>query len=173
MKNTLTALLLLLAVTTSFAWGRKGHTMVAQIAFSYLDEPTKKNVLSYLDGMTLEEVANWMDDIKSDKKTAFMKPFHYANFPKRTKAADHDGGNIVRVLNDAILDLSGKDKLTKEEIKTNLLFLFHLAGDLHQPLHVGYAMTKVAIPYRYITRREAPTSTPFGIRISSKTRISA
>lgn len=142
MKNTLTALLLLLAATTSFAWGRKGHTMVAQIAFSYLDEPTKKNVLSYLDGMTLEEAANWMDDIKSDKKTAFMKPFHYANFPKGTKAADHDGGNIVSILNTTILDLSGKDKMTREEIKTNILFLFHLAGDLHQPLHVGYGNDK-------------------------------
>lgn len=142
MKKIVSALLLLLVTSTSFAWGRKGHTMVAQIAFSYLDEPTKKNVLSYLDGMTLEEAANWMDDIKSDKKTAFMKPFHYANFPKGTKAADHDGGNIVSILNTTILDLSGKDKMTREEIKTNLLFLFHLVGDLHQPLHVGYGNDK-------------------------------
>ena len=68
MKTFLTALFLLFATLNSFAWGRKGHTIVAEIAFSYLDEPTKKNVLSYLDGMTLEEAANWMDDIKSDKK---------------------------------------------------------------------------------------------------------
>jgi len=142
MKKTVALLILLLSTSSSFAWGRKGHTIVAEIAFSYLDEPTKKNVLSYLDGMTLEEAANWMDDIKSDKKTAFMKPFHYANFPKGTKATEHNSDNIVKVLNDAILELSGKDKLTKDEIKTNLLFLFHLVGDLHQPLHVGYGNDK-------------------------------
>ncbi|MFC6095456.1 S1/P1 nuclease [Flavobacterium qiangtangense] len=142
MKKILTGLLLLIVTSSSFAWGRKGHTMVAQIAYSYLDEATKNNINTYLDGMTLEEAANWMDDIKSDKKTAFMKPFHYANFPKGTKAADHDGGNIVSILNTAILDLSGKDKLTRDEIKTNLLFLFHLVGDLHQPLHVGYGNDK-------------------------------
>lgn len=83
-----------------------------------------------------------MDDIKSEKKTAFMKPFHYANFPKGTKATDHNSDNIVRVMNNAILDLSGKNKLTRDEIKTNLLFLFHLVGDLHQPLHVGYGNDK-------------------------------
>lgn len=136
------ALLLLLSSISAFAWGRKGHTMVAQIAYSYLDEATKNNINSYLDGMTLEEASNWMDDIKSDKKTAFMKPFHYANFPKGTKAADHDGSNIVRVLNTAILDLSNKKNLSREEIRTNLLFLFHLVGDLHQPLHVGYGSDK-------------------------------
>lgn len=142
MKKFLTAVFLLSITSSSFAWGRKGHTIVAEIAFSYLDEPTKKNVLSYLDGMTLEEAANWMDDIKSDKKTAFMKPFHYANFPKGTKATEHNSDNIVHILNNAILDLSGKDKLTRDEIKTNLLFLFHLVGDLHQPLHVGYGNDK-------------------------------
>lgn len=142
MKKILTALLLLLAASSSFAWGRKGHTMVAQIAYSRLNEATKNNINSYLDGMTLEEAANWMDDIKSDKKTAFMKPFHYANFPKGTKAADHDGGNIVSILNTAILDLGKKDKMTREEIRTSVLFLFHLVGDLHQPLHVGYGNDK-------------------------------
>ena len=142
MKNSISALLLLFVTSGSFAWGREGHTVVAQIAYSYLDEATKNNINTYLDGMTLEEAANWMDDIKSDKKTAFMKPFHYANFPKGTKAADHDGGNIVSILNSTILDLSGKDKLTRDEIKTNLLFLFHLVGDLHQPLHVGYGNDK-------------------------------
>lgn len=142
MKKFTASLLLLIFTTSSFAWGRKGHTMVAQIAYSYLDEATKNNINSYLDGMTLEEAANWMDDIKSDKKTAFMKPFHYANFPKGTKATDHDGGNIVSILNTTIQDLGGKDKMTRDEIKTNLLFLFHLVGDLHQPLQVGYGNDK-------------------------------
>lgn len=116
--------------------------MVAQVAFSYLDEATKKNVLGYLDGMSLEEAANWMDDIKGDRSKDFMKPYHYANFPKGAKAADREGGNIVHILNNTILELGGKEELERGEIKTKLLFLFHLVGDLHQPLHLGYEHDK-------------------------------
>lgn len=141
MKKIILVIFLLLTAK-SFSWGNKGHTMVAQIAFSYLDEATKKNVLYYLDGMTIEEAANWMDDIKGDKEFDHMRAYHYANFPKGAKAADREGDNIVHVLNNTILELNAKDKLTREEIKTRILFLFHLIGDLHQPLHVGYATDK-------------------------------
>ena len=30
------------------------------------------------------------------------------------------------------------DKLYDDQIKTDLFYLFHLVGDLHQPLHTGY-----------------------------------
>ena len=63
MKKLLTAIFILLAAPSSFAWGRKGHTIVAAIACSNLDETTKKNILSYLGGMTLEEASNWTDAI--------------------------------------------------------------------------------------------------------------
>jgi len=142
MNRIFSILLMLLLSASGFAWGRKGHTMVAQVAFSYLDEATKKNVLGYLDGMSLEEAANWMDDIKGDRSKDFMKPYHYANFPKGAKPADREGSNIVHILNNTILELGAKDKLEREEIKTKLLFLFHLVGDLHQPLHVGYEQDK-------------------------------
>lgn len=142
MKKLLLLAFLLLPIFKSSAWGEKGHAMVAQVAFSYMDEATKKNVLDYLDGMTIEDAANWMDDIKGDKSKDFMKPYHYANFPKGFRAADREGANIVHVLNNMILELGAKDKLANEEIKTKILFLFHLVGDLHQPLHVGYENDK-------------------------------
>lgn len=47
---------------------------VAQVAFTYLDDVTKKNVMTYLDGMTIEEAANWMDNIKGDHSYDYMKP---------------------------------------------------------------------------------------------------
>lgn len=142
MKKLLLVLFLFLSIPKSNAWGEKGHAMVAQVAFSYLDEATKKNVLFYLDGMPIEDAANWMDNIKDDRSKDFMKPYHYANFPKGSRAADIEGGNIVHVLNNTILELGSKEKLSKDEIKTRILFLFHLIGDLHQPLHVGYGNDK-------------------------------
>lgn len=48
----------------------------------------------------------------------------------------------MHVLNTTISRLGSKDQLSKEEIKTKILFLFHLIGDLHQPLHVGYGNDK-------------------------------
>jgi len=142
MKKFFFLLVVLLPLFKSNAWGEKGHAMVAQVAFSYLDEATKTNVLSYLDGMSIEKAANWMDAIKGDKTQDFMKPYHYANFPKGFQVADRQGDNIVHVLNTTILELGAKERLSKKEIKTKILFLFHLIGDLHQPLHVGYGSDK-------------------------------
>jgi len=142
MKKLLLLAFLLLPIFKSSAWGEKGHAMVAQVAFSYLDDATKKNVLDYLDGMTIEDAANWMDNIKGDKSKDFMRAYHYANFPKGFRAADREGDNIVHVLNNTLLELGTEDKLSREEIKIKILFLFHLIGDLHQPLHVGYGNDK-------------------------------
>ena len=49
-KILLLALLLLLTIPTQvFAWGEKGHEIVAEIAFKQLDKKTKKLILSYLE----------------------------------------------------------------------------------------------------------------------------
>jgi len=142
MKKVFPIAFFLLLSLKSFSWGEKGHAMVAQVAFSYLDETTKKNVRSYLDGMSIEDAANWMDNIKSDKSLAYMKPYHYANFPRGAKPVDSTGANIVHVLNTTLAELGNKSQLSREEIKMKILFLFHLVGDLHQPLHVGYGDDK-------------------------------
>lgn len=131
----------LLGTTRSFAWGQKGHTLVAEVAFNYLDETTKKNVQQYLDGMTLEEAANWMDAIKSDPANDFMKPYHYIDFEKGSKEPAK-GENILTVLNCTLNELDHKETLSHDDIKRRILFLFHLIGDLHQPLHVGYPSDK-------------------------------
>lgn len=126
----------------TLAWGKKGHALVAEVAFSYLDENTKREVLQYLDGMSIEDAANWMDQIKSDHSYDFMKPYHYANFEKGDKVVETSGDNIIYQLNTTIKELKNKKNLSKEEIQTKIKILFHLVGDLHQPLHVGYGSDK-------------------------------
>ena len=127
---------------TANAWGSKGHAMVAQVAFTYLDDATKKNVMAYLDGMTIEEAANWMDNIKDDRSYDYMKPWHYANFGEGKAVEIFEGANIMYQLEQALKALQHKDKMSKAEIKLKILYLFHLIGDLHQPLHVGYGRDK-------------------------------
>lgn len=129
---------LLLATTSGFAWGHLGHSLIAEIAFQNLDAKTKQNVLKYLDGMTIEDASNWMDAMRSDKNYNYMKPYHYINFDKGASVTELSGDNIINVLNKTIKDLDNIKGLSNDEIRTRLFYLFHLIGDLHQPLHVGY-----------------------------------
>lgn len=131
----------LLCSTQLLAWGHQGHTLVAEVAFNYMDETTKNNVMRYLDGMTLEEAGNWMDAIKSDHANDYMKPFHYIDFEKGSKEVPA-GDNIITVLDRTMKELDHKENLSHDEIKRRILFLFHLIGDLHQPLHIGYPSDK-------------------------------
>jgi hypothetical protein len=123
------------------AWGKKGHELVAQVAFHYLDDATKKNVLQYLDGMSIEQAANWMDAIKKNHANDFMKPYHYADMEQGTNTI-LEGDNIITILTTTLRELDHKETLSHDEIKKRILFLFHLIGDLHQPLHIGYSSDK-------------------------------
>ena len=99
-------------------------------------------VMDYLGDMTIEDAANWMDKIKSDPKNKYMSPWHYVNFEKGSTVTLIPGDNILFMLDKTIQELKNRKNLSKEEVKTRLLYLFHLMGDLHQPLHVGYGGDK-------------------------------
>jgi hypothetical protein len=133
----------LLALTTKiFAWGKEGHQMVAEIAEYYLDKSTKDSLNKYLDGITFEEAATWMDEIKSDHHNDYMKPWHYINIEKDATYVASEEKNIITVLELIISQLQNRSGQTAEEINRNIKMLFHLVGDLHQPLHVGYGDDK-------------------------------
>ena len=136
------SVLSILTPSKSFAWGKKGHNLVAEVAFNYLDENTKKIVLQYLDGMTIEVASTWMDDIKSDHSFDYMKPLHYINANKGQNISFNNGDNIIGTLTKTINELKNYKSLSKEDVKTKICILFHLIGDLHQPLHVGYGEDK-------------------------------
>jgi hypothetical protein len=133
---------LIISTTKTFAWGSKGHALVAQVAFNYIDENTKKEVLKYLNGMSIEDAANWMDNVKSDHTYDYMRAYHYVNFDKGATVLETEGDNIIFQLNTTIKELQNKEKLSKEEINHRIKILFHLIGDLHQPLHVRYGEDK-------------------------------
>lgn len=125
-----------------FAWGEKGHALVAQVAINYLDANTKKIVNQYLDGMTFEEAANWMDDIKSDKKYDYMRKWHYINADKGQSIAPNNEENIISALTKTFEELKNYKTLSNEDVKIKICIIFHLIGDSHQPLHVGYGQDR-------------------------------
>ena len=144
MKKTLfiTLLFIVLIPSKIFAWGEKGHEIVAEIAFKQLDKKTRNLILNYLDGMTIEQAATWMDDIKKDHSYDKLKPLHYVNFERGEAVKDTCCDNIIHTLNSTIKDLKHYKDFNKEEVKIKICYLFHLIGDLHQPLHIGYGSDK-------------------------------
>lgn len=135
---TITLVALISLPLLSFAWGKIGHSIVAEVAYSMLDKHTKDAVKEALGSTTLEEAASWMDEVRRQHEYDYMKSWHYVNIAKGANYVATKEDNIVNALNTAIHNLEHKDKLSAEELKMNLMVVFHLVGDLHQPLHVGY-----------------------------------
>ena len=127
----------------SYAWGKRGHELVAQIAFRFLDDSTQQIVKKYLGNLSIEEAANWMDDERGNSYYNYMRTWHYLDIDKgQTYDNTSIERNILTVLHSAITDLKQYKTLKRKDIKRDILLIFHLIGDLHQPLHTGYAIDK-------------------------------
>lgn len=137
-KTLLVIAILILFAKTGFSWGKRGHEIVVQIAKHYLDKSVINKVQSYLGKMSFEEEAVWMDQIKSNRSYDYMKPWHYINIDRDATYVKTKEPNIINALEDAITNLDINSYRTKEAINFNLKLIFHLIGDLHQPLHSGY-----------------------------------
>lgn len=146
MKTRFTAFIISLismgVTQKSFAWGAKGHELVAEIAFHFLDDSTKKIVRDYLGDMSLGEAANWMDNEKSNSYYNYMRTWHYVNVEKGDTYKPTTERDIITVLHSAIQELKNYKNVKRKDIKRDLLLIFHLIGDLHQPLHVGYGIDR-------------------------------
>ncbi|NVO10434.1 MAG: S1/P1 nuclease [Bacteroidales bacterium] len=124
----------------SYGWGKVGHHIIVEVAKNYISKNVQDSVTKYLGDMTWESASTWMDELRGDSKFDYMKKWHYINIDKggQYDTTIEHGNNVVKQLEIAINNLKNKSKLTKEEINLNIKVLFHLMGDLHQPLHVGY-----------------------------------
>ncbi|MGO4379431.1 S1/P1 nuclease [Pseudoduganella sp. RAF53_2] len=149
--------------TNALAWGNAGHRVVGAIADKLIKgtDAEKQVKALLLPGESLESIANWADCVKGTfcgPQTAEMadyvsanpkhSEYHYTDVPfQLSEYHDHAVGtaddDIVQTMKEAILVLQGKDtpetnphKFTRRQA---LLILTHLAGDIHQPLHVGAA----------------------------------
>jgi len=124
----------------SYGWGKTGHHIIVDVAKSYVSKNVQDSVSKYLGDMTWEAASTWMDEQRGDSQYDYMKKWHYINIDKGSQydSTYENGNNVVKQLEIAIKNLKNRSTLTKEEVNLNLKVLFHLMGDLHQPLHVGY-----------------------------------
>jgi hypothetical protein len=131
-------LVLLLPIQKTFAWGPEGHAIVGRLALQFVKDDVRKNVLALLGNMPVDTAANWMDIMKSNSDYDFMRSWHYLDYTKGKTYEPNNNDNIVNRLILTYNELTHKNTLCTDQIKTDLYILLHLMGDLHMPLHTGY-----------------------------------
>ena len=157
------AALLIVAQSQAVAWHDTGHMLVAQIAYLNLSPAARSRVDKLLNAppqgrrplihlcatyytSACEKIydpvtiAVWMDDFKGDSLNDEYENWHYINYrpffdgiPVRPEVGP-EPTNILDRINWCINTLrkgTGRDKTDAE----TLGFLYHLVGDVHQPLH--------------------------------------
>ncbi len=139
MKKLLTLLASVMLVQGAFAWGQKGHDVVACIAECHLTPEAAAKVEKALGNHSLVYYANWLDNASHTPEYAYTSTWHYLNIdegetyesmPKNPK------GDILTALAQIIGKLR-EGGLSAEEEAFNLKMLIHLMGDLHCPMHAG------------------------------------
>jgi hypothetical protein len=160
MRKLLTLVLLAAIPAPAAAWNDKGHMVTARLAWQQLTADQRAKVVAVLkkhphydeylaarrpEGFAEDEwvfmrAASWADWAR--RRPEFDHPtWHYINYPivptgSSLSAADHEPPekqeNVVNQLSVCVEKIRvGSD----EEKAVYLTWLFHLVGDIHQPLH--------------------------------------
>ena len=120
------------------AWNGKAHRLIAQIAKSKVDKGAAELVDYYLQGMSWEDAACWLDSMRSNPKNDFMKTWHYVYVDKDKTYVKGREPNVIGQLEYCMNMLQRRSLLNNQIVNQQIKYLFHLVGDLHQPLHCGY-----------------------------------
>jgi len=139
MKKPVLVLLCFLFIVESFGWGATGHRATGLVAEKYLTARAKKRVRQILNQESLAMASTWMDDIKSDSTYNYTNDWHWTTIPDGGKYEDVESnpdGKVIMMIEKLVQELQS-GKLTPKEETEYLKMLIHMAGDVHQPLHVG------------------------------------
>lgn len=146
-----TAILLLLTFlpTQLFAWGVKGHAIVADLAASRLTPATRKNLKLLLGRNSLASIADWADEMRKQHDESY--DWHFVDIPKdaagfseerdcfrpqdKHKDARTDHHNCVVDRIEMFAKVLGDENATLNQRLEALKWLVHFVGDIHQPLH--------------------------------------
>ncbi|XP_020099563.1 endonuclease 2-like isoform X1 [Ananas comosus] len=132
------------------AWGKEGHYMVCKIAEQYLTAEASELVTELLPadaGGDLASVCSWADEVRF--RFRWSAPLHYANTPgvcnfNYARDCHNSHGEkdmcVVGAINNYTAQLQTYgDPSSPYDLSESLMFLAHFMGDVHQPLHVGFA----------------------------------
>jgi len=157
MRRLFACLLLLACAPVAWAWGELGHRLVGDLAAAELSTDARAEVATLLAGEaepTLAGVAIWADRLRDSDPARYQATarWHYANLaqngcdyqPARDCA---DGGCVVVAIQAQTRILADRSR-TRAERADALKFVVHFVGDIHQPLHGGYAADRGGNKYQ-------------------------
>jgi hypothetical protein len=152
--------LLVILPTPAFAWNEKGHMVTARLAWRQLTEAQRAQVVAVLkkhphyqeylaarrpDGFSEDEwvfmrAATWADWVRGRQQ--FDHPtWHYINYPivpagsAVDAAKNQPPAKQENIINQLAICMDKIKSGTDEEKAVYMTWLFHLVGDIHQPLH--------------------------------------
>src|SRR5215217_1974660 len=150
MRNARLFLLLALIPMHAYAWGAKGHAVVAELAERGLSPNVAAQVRQLNFGAPLREIASLPDDWRAEE-TKGTRPgdtgaLHYSNIPNDQPTFDRardckDDRCVVAAVEkfSAIL----KDKTQpRDKRREAMIYVVHFMADLHQPVHAAGGMVK-------------------------------
>lgn len=138
----------------SFAWGPRGHRLVADLAHTRLTAAARREVVDLLGNDDLAAVSTWADEIRNQRPETYG--WHFVDIPcnadgfsgprdcyrpnEKSAAAREDHHNCVVDRIEIFRRILADTRAPKSDRVEALKFLIHFVGDLHQPLHaVGEA----------------------------------
>lgn len=148
-KSIAIILIAVLIPVQLFAWGAKGHRVVADIAASRLTPQTKKNLKLLLGHETLAGTSTWPDEVRKQRDESYN--WHFVSIPKdaagfdeardcfkpqgkhKDAAVDHHNCVVDRI--EIFQKVLGDESASREQRLEALKWLVHFVGDLQQPLH--------------------------------------
>jgi hypothetical protein len=146
MKKFLFALAIWAALPLhSWAWGVEGHRAVGRIAERHLTDKARRQVAALLGTQTLTLVSTQPDEMLSLPEYKATGPWHYINTPLGLAHDQYVAAIKAQPEANAYNTLLTKIKEMKDPALTQaqraeaLIFVVHIIGDVHQPLHTGRA----------------------------------
>jgi len=125
------------------AWGAEGHSIVADMATSMLNSKAKLLVDKYLPGATMQSVASVPDDYDHSTDGKWSEPMHFIDMLRNQTVYNAlincDPLCVVGAIQNYTKRLLANYTAVLTEEPSALVFLIHFVGDVHQPLHVGWA----------------------------------
>ncbi|KAK6921733.1 S1/P1 nuclease [Dillenia turbinata] len=149
-------------------WGVDGHLIICKIAQSRLSKSAEEAVEQLLPGYAdndLSSLCSWADRVRF--RYRWSAPLHFINTPdvcnyQYDRDCKDENGEKDRCAAGAIHNYTtqllnyGKSSQSDYNLTEGLLFLSHFMGDIHQPLHVGFASDRGGndINVRWYTRKQ-------------------
>ncbi|MFF3225791.1 S1/P1 nuclease [Nocardia suismassiliense] len=142
------AAILLSVPPAANAWGVQGHNTTGAIADLRLTAAARDEVGRLLAGEpdpTLAGVANWADEVRANDPELgkISAPWHYVNIGENGCVYDpavngNNGQNVIEALRRQTATLADRSRPAADRGQA-LKFIVHFVGDIHQPMHAGYA----------------------------------